>query len=326
MSLKIDRAGLDLESKVLHVYIRCAFSLMWVLTLFLAGCAGSTPPALDLNQLYPLATPADQEIVPLKVAVAAVISPQGTVESYTALLDYMAEQLGRPVQLVQRATYAEINELLRTGEVDVAFVCTGAYLAGSREFGMSILVAPEVKGEAAYHSWLIVPVDSPARSLEDLRGKTFAFTDPLSHTGRLYPTYLVLQLGETPETFFGRTFYTYSHDAAIEAVAGGVADGAAVDHLIYLHLIERRPELEDSLRVIHRSPPFGIPPVVISPAIRPQLKVELQELFLRMHEDREGKAALQVLDIDRFLLIDDSAYDSTREVEAAVGTITGQYP
>jgi phosphonate transport system substrate-binding protein len=292
----------------------------------LASCTGSRQAPIDLNRLYPLASPDSHDIVPLRVAVAAVISPQGSAESYRELIEYMSEYLSRPVEMVQRANYKEVNDLLQSGQVDVAFVCTGAYIAGSRDFGMEILVVPEINGETSYYSWLIVPQGSPAKEMADLRGKTFAFTDPLSHTGRLYPTYLVLQLGETPETFFGRTFYTYSHDAAIEAVAGGVADGAAVDHLIYLYLIERRPDLESSLRIIHRSPPFGIPPVVVSPTIRPQLKVELQELFLRMHTDRGGKAALQVLDIDRFLLLDDSAYDSTREVEAAVGSITRSDP
>jgi phosphonate transport system substrate-binding protein len=292
------------------------FSLLFIL---LSACARSKEPAIDLNQLFPLASPQDQEVQPLRVAVAAVISPQGTIESYSDLLEYIAVKLDRPVELVQRGNYAEINDLLEAGQVDVAFVCTGAYIAGERDFGMQILVAPEVKGEAAYHSWLIVPAGSPARSMADLRGKTFAFTDPLSHTGRYYPTFLVQQLGETPESFFGRVFYTYSHDAAIEAVANNLADGAAVDHLIYLYLLERKPDLERHVQIIHRSPPFGIPPVVVNPEARPQLKAELLELFLGMADDPQGKAALQVLDIDRFISLDDSAYDSVRELQAAVG-------
>jgi phosphonate transport system substrate-binding protein len=286
--------------------------------LLLVGCLASKQDVIDLNQLYPLAAAEGHEVVPVRVAIAAVISPQGTVESYAPLLDYMAERLGRPVVMEQRSTYAETNELIKNGEVDVAFVCTGAYIQGKKEFDMEILVAPEVKGEAAYHSWLIVPAASPARTMADLRGSTFAFTDPLSFTGRIYPTYLVQQLWETPETFFKSYYFTYSHDAAIEAVASGLADGAGVDHLIFLHLIERKPELEEQVRIIDRSPPFGIPPVVVSSSIRPQLKAELLDLFLNMHAVPAGLAALQVLQIDRFVPLDDSAYDSVRQVEAAV--------
>jgi phosphonate transport system substrate-binding protein len=293
-------------------------------TLLLVGCSPVKTTKVDLKQLYPLASPEIQDVTPLRVAVAAVISPQGTVESYDGLLKYMSQRLGRPIELEQRASYAETNQLVEMGQVDFAFVCTGAYISGTRDFGMEILVAPEVNGKAAYHSWLIVPTNSAANSIDDLRGKTFAFTDPLSLTGRIYPTYLVQQLWETPEVFFGRVFFTYSHDAAIEAVAEGLADGAAVDHLIYLHLLERNPDLERKLKVIHRSPPFGIPPVVVSSSIRPQLKSDILDLFLNMDKDPEGRAALQAIGVDRFILIEDSAYDMVRELESETGYLEEQ--
>jgi phosphonate transport system substrate-binding protein len=300
----------------------CLFLLAGIL---IAGCARPPEAPVDLNRLYPLASPAS-DVIPLRVAVAAVISPQGTVESYSGLIEYMGQRLDRPVEMVQRANYEEINQLIQNGEVDVAFVCTGAYIAGARDFGMEILLVPEINGEASYYSWLIVPQDSPAREMADLRGKTFAFTDPLSHTGRIYPTYLVNQLGETPDNYFGRIFYTYSHDAAIEAVADGLADGAAVDNLIFQYLMQRKPELEQRVRIIHRSPPFGMPPVVVSPSIRPQLKAELFELFSQMDADPQGALALSALGIDRFIELDDSAYDTVREVEAKAVLPEGQLP
>lgn len=292
-----------------------------IITLLLVGlvlvaCAAKDPnQILDLTDLQPLPAVASGEVIPLRVAVAAVISPQGTAESYQPMLYYLSEKLNRPVELVQRSTYAETNALLEAGLVDLAFVCTGAYIVGERTSDMELLVAPEVNGEPAYYSYLIVPADSPARSMVDLRGKVFAFTDPLSNTGRLYPLYLLHQLWETPETFFSQTFFTYSHDVAIRAVADGLADGAAVDNLIYQYLIAREPELEGKLRIIEKSPPFGIPPVVVNPNIRPQLRAELQELFLTMADDPKGRIVLGHLDIDRFIVLPDSAYDSVRTME-----------
>lgn len=278
-------------------------------------------PYIDLNQQEPLPAVAQAEIVPLRLAVAAVISPQGTFESYSALASYLSSKIGRPVELVQRRTYAEVNDLVENGEVDVAFVCTSAYIIGNRDFGMELLVAPQVDGATTYQSWLIVPVDSPARNLSDLRGKTFAFTDPWSNSGRVFPTAMVKDLGETPETFFGRTFYTYSHDDAIRAVASGVADGAAVDSLVYQYAIAREPELGNKTKIIYRSPAFGIPPVVTSPHLRPQTKAELQSILLDMTKDPVGQAALGVLDIDRFVLTNNDQYDSARELEAKVGLL-----
>lgn len=296
---------------------------IWLLLLLVACLAAPLPPVVNLSALTPLPGPAAQATVPLRVAVAPVVSPKGTVESYQPLLNYVGEQLGRPIELVQRRTYAEINDLVESGFVEVAFVGTSAYLEGSAAFGMELLVAPQVAGETVYYSLLIVPADSPAESMADLRGLRFAFTDPMSNTGRNYPTYLVRQLGSTPEAFFERTSFTYSHDDAIRAVADGLADGAAVDSLVYDFALARDPSLAARTRIIHRSPPYGIPPVVVSPAIRPQLKADLQAVLLGMADSQAGQAALQSIGVDRFIMIEDSAYDSARELRQLIGMDLG---
>jgi phosphonate transport system substrate-binding protein len=137
----------------------------------------------------------------------------------------------------------------------------------------------------------------------------------------MYPTRLVQQLGSTPEQFFARTFFTYNHDDAIRAVAEGIADGAAVDSLVYDVAVRQDPALGEKTRIIHRSPPFGIPPVVVNPDLRPQLKAELQELLLGMHEDPQGQKALEAIGIERFIVIEDSAYDTVRTLLAAVSSV-----
>lgn len=299
-------------------------TLLLLTTLLLVSCTAipQTDVAgnVDLNNLQPLPTPAGYEAVPLRVAVAAVISPKGTVESYSPFLDYLEEKLNRPVELIQRRTYLEVNDLIEHGEVDIAFVCTSAYIQGHDLFGMELLVAPQVGGKTTYNSYLIVPTSSKAQNLEDLRGKVFAFTDPISLSGRVYPTYLLKQLGFTPEEFFARTFYTYSHDEAIRAVASGVADGAAVDSLVYEYTVARDPSLAAKVKVIHISPDFGIPPVVISPFTRPQVKEDLQYLLLDMANDSTAHDALASIGVEQFVLIDDSAYDSVRTLVGVIPT------
>lgn len=313
--------ALDKTTPILYssAMSKCPISplILLVAGLFLAACA-PTPtiqPAavVDLENLQPLPTPLVSE-TPLRVAVAAVISPKGTVESYSGLVNYLGEKTGRPVELVQRRTYMEVNDLLENGEVDVAFVCTSAYIAGERDFGMELLAAPQVKGETVYRSYLIVPSASPARDMADLKGKVFAFTDPISLTGRAYPTALVQQLGSTPEVFFGRTFYTYSHDEAIYAVANGLADGAGVDSLIYDYALARNPSLAEKVKIIHTSPPFGIPPVVVNPSLRPQIKAELQSILLEMAQDPAGQAALAAIGVEKFVNIEDSTYAGVRSL------------
>lgn len=295
--------------------------VLWVgLTWLLAGCASTLNVAVDgvvrLHDLQPLPTPPSTEVFPLRVAVAAVISPEGTMESYTLLFDYLEQALGRPVEVVQRRTYAEINELVRLGEVDLAFVCTSSYLVGKRDFDMQLLVAPQVEGRTTYQAYLIVPADSSAQSLEDLRGGVFAFTDPISFSGRIVPTYWLQQMGETPDTFFDRTFFTYSHDDAIRAVVRHLADGASVDSLVFDFAVQRDPALLEKVRIIRKSEAYGIPPVVVGPAVRPQLRSRLIEILLGMQDDPEGQAALQALGYDRFVKVDETLYQSAMVVQS----------
>ena len=143
-----------------------------------------------------------------------------------------------PVTVVDRGNYREFNDLLSEGKLDVAFVCGGPYVEGHEEFALELLVVPEtLSGETVYYSDLIVPVGSTAKSLADLRGKRFAFTDPASNSGKLVPTYMLAKMGEIPDDFFDEVIYTYAHDKSIQAVKNKEVDGAAVDSLIYDYLV-----------------------------------------------------------------------------------------
>ncbi|RME48301.1 MAG: phosphate/phosphite/phosphonate ABC transporter substrate-binding protein, partial [Chloroflexi bacterium] len=301
-----------------------------ILAGWLAGCRRSPPPLdvrlsdLVVPTLKATSRPPDHGT--LRMAVAAVNSPRITLAYYSRLADYLAAHLGMRGELVQGKTYAEINDLVREGNVTLAMVCTNPYVEGQEDFGMEALAVPEVNGEAVYYSYLIVPQDSPASSLEDLRGRTFAFTDPLSNSGRLVIVYQLALMGETSESFFSRYIFTYSHEHAIKAVAEGLVDGAAVDSLIYDYFAAVEPERVAGTKVIARYGPFGSNPVVVHPNLDPELKTRIQQLLLNMHQDPEGQAILSALRIDRFVLPDDAAYDSVREmrrrIRQAPGSVT----
>ena len=252
----------------------------------------------------------------LRVAVAAMISPKITKHYYEDLLRLVGDSLGRRVEFLQRKTYAEANDLLERKEVDVAFVCSGPYVLGHKQFGMEILVVPVVDGGKVYYCYILAQRDSPVASLEDLKGKSFAFTDPHSNTGCLVPKYMLYQHGDNPKYFFGETSYTYSHDNSIKAVAEGVADGAAVDSLIWDFINATDPTYTSRTKIVGKSPPYGIPPVAVHPEMDPGLKKQLHEAFLSLHEQPEGARILNRLHIERFEDGDDSTYDSVREMES----------
>lgn len=290
-----------------------------ILLVLTAGCGeGEQPKKIRLSSggKGEAALPTKGQRVSLRVAVAPVISPRESFKLYAALLDYISRKIERPVDFIQRRTYGEINELVRYGHADVAFVCDYAYVEGERDFGMRILVVPVVMGRETYHSYIIVPKESSARSLYDLLGKAFAFSDPLSSSGWLFPTHLLRKIGEKPETFFKRSVFTYSHDNTVKAVAEKLVDGGAVDSLVYEFMIARDPQYRERTKVIQKSEPWGNPPVVVHPKIDPALRERLQQVFLTMHENEEGRKVLAPLMIDRFILPDERAYDDIRRMAA----------
>jgi len=287
------------------------------LILFVAGCSGDADyKPVDLTQTIKVKAMEDYiaEKDTLRVAVAAMISPKETLVYYQQLLDYIGDQLGYTVRLVQRKTYGEVNELFPKRQVDLAFICTGPYALGKDMFGFEALATPIVRGEPFYRSYLIVNKNSPYKSLADLRGRMFAFTDPESNTGTLVPNFWLGEMNEHPSDFFGSVAYTYSHDNSIMAVAKGLVDGAAVDGHKWEYYRIRNPYYTDMTRVIRRSEPFGSPPLVASVYLPEDVKARIRDLLYSMHDDKKGKAILGELMIERFVAPKEEWYETTRRI------------
>jgi phosphonate transport system substrate-binding protein len=255
----------------------------------------------------------------LRFSVAAVESPRDTYSAYSRLFDRMGRLLGVEIELVQRRTYREVNDLLVAGKLDAALVCTGGYLDLKRRApgAVEVLAAPIADGKPTYESLVIVPVASRARTVADLAGRRFAFTDELSFSGRAYVLHVVGALGHDPERFFGSTMYTRSHDRSISAVVTGLADGAAVHGGVFAHHVSRDPELASRVRVIHRSPPFGAMPFVASTRLDPGLRARLRAVLLSLADDPEAAEALRLLDIERLEAPAPRLYESAERLTEA---------
>jgi len=302
--------------------MKYAYIIIFLFIVLISGCVDKT----EKINLSVVEKP--QEVVndpAIRVAIASVVSPKESYKYYEDMIQYISQKIGGSVKIEERKSYQEINDLIKNNEIDFAFVCGGAYIDGNTEFGMKLLVAPIVNNNATYNSYIIVQNESNYSDLTDLRGKKFAFSDPLSNSGKLYPAYRLYLLNETPDSFFGKDdqgknnwFYTYSHDNSIIAVAQKLAEGAAVDSLVYQYMKETHPEIIAKTRIIEISPPFGIPPIVVSKDIDPFLEKKLRSIFLDMSNDEEGKRILANVKIDRFMQINDYAYDSIREMREHV--------
>lgn len=318
-----DMAPLSTRRIFRFLAFRVLFSLPLLLFFLLPSCdKGPKPVFVDLDEAIKTEKPLSRTPAtpPLRVAVAAMISPKETFSAYGRLLDYIGKKTGRETEFIQRKTYREINELLGKGGIDIAFVCSGPYASGKGKFGFELLAVPQVQGKCDYRSYLIVK-DKAFQNLEDLRGRVFAFTDPESNTGWLVPSHWLALQGERPERFFGKILYTYSHDNSIQAVARGLADGAAVDSLIWEYYRDRNPELTASISVIKESELYPIPPVVASRELSKEDADRIRQALLSIHQDPEGRMILHQLRVDRFVPAPQAWHENMVHIEKMLALV-----
>ncbi|GBD87265.1 phosphate-import protein PhnD precursor [bacterium BMS3Abin03] len=244
------------------------------------------------------------------VAISTMISPKETFSLYENLLKYIEKKLGIPIKLKQRKTYQEVNNLLKDGDLDFAYICSGAFVVARKEFPLKILAAPEIRGKPYYQAYIIVNKNSNISSFDELKGKTFAFTDPLSNTGYKFAIKLLNQIHSKPDQYFSKTIFTYAHDYSIQAVERGLVDGAAIDGLVYEYLKVNHPQRITNIKIIKKSEWFGIPPFVYTRNSNQEIIKKIQNILLNMHLDNKGKSILKDLQIDKFVLVDPSIYKS----------------
>lgn len=250
----------------------------------------------------------------IRIAVSSMTTPQGTFFKYHELFTYMEKKLNRKILLVQRKTYKEVNDLLKENKIDMAFICSGAYVTGKADSAFRLFLIPERNNQRYYQAYVVVNKESNYNSFEDLKGSRFTFSDSLSNTGRFYPLKRVRDLRITPEEFFSETYLSNAHDNSLELVNRQIVDGASVNSLIYDYTKMTEPEKVENIKIIERSPLFGMPPVVVSNRIDPKLEKELSDVMTSMVKDKEGRQILKGLMINRFVTDSDTLYNGIRKM------------
>lgn len=229
---------------------------------------------------------------------------------------WLENRLGVEVEFIQRPRYRDITDLLLNRTLTAAWICGYPFVQSRAQ--LRLLAVPMYQGKPLYQSLVITgAVGQPPSSLEEMAGKVFAFSDPDSNSGYLYPVYRLREILKNRSGFFRRTFFTWGHRNTVEAVAAGLADGGAVDSYVWEAMVHQYPRYQQKIQVIERSPEFGFPPLVthrdLSDAVHKNLAATLQQ----MHTDTAGLALLNALYLDRFVPGDPTDYDSIADMMIA---------
>jgi ABC-type phosphate/phosphonate transport system substrate-binding protein len=191
-------------------------------------------------------------------------------------VDDVPDQLDRAVP---------VEELWRAPDLLFAQAC-GYPLLGAWAGHLQYLVTPRYAAPGCegtnYCSWIVVPANSPAKSIEDLRGARCSINGRISHSGYNALRALVAPLARDG-AFFGSVRVSGGHAASLAEVARGDADVASIDCVTYALLSRCRPHVVGATRIIGRTPPApGLPYVTgidRSPELRERLCEGLRHAF-----------------------------------------------
>lgn len=241
--------------------------------------------------------------------------PQGSavkmVGKWQPFADHLAGAIGHPVEIVVRKSYREVAEALARGEIDVCLTGSFLYVQARAEMGIVPLVKRVIGGHSTYSSLIVVRRDSGIATLDDLRGKRFAFTDLDSTTGYLLPVSHLLRLGfPGPQAFFSEVIFTGNHDSALLAVHTGAADAAAFSTTRW------RPDNPriGGFVILWRSEPIPLGPFSARRDLDPALARRLKAAFLAFGKDPSTRALASQLDLDGFEEARDEEYEGVRRI------------
>ena len=226
-------------------------------------------------------------------------------------------------QFVREIPWQERERGFDRGEIEVCWMCGWPYAvrADNPWVGLDLIAAPVMADpryldQPVYFSDVVVHADSKFESFENLRGGSWAYNEPMSHSGyNVVRHFLAAQ--NAHGGFLGSVVESGSHEASIDLVLSQAVDWSAIDSTVLEAILRLRPELKPLLRVIETLGPSPAPPWVVRSSMSRALRDALRNEFLTMHERAEGEAILQGAAVRRFGAVDDRYYDSIREMAAA---------
>jgi phosphonate transport system substrate-binding protein len=262
----------------------------------------------------------------LRVGFVPAEDAQQVMQNAQPLVDILRKELGMEIEPFVATDYTGIVEALRVHKLDVAFLAPASYVLAKNEADIKVILKSERKGIPFYYAAIITRADSGIKTLDDLRGKTFAFGDTLSTTGHVFPRKMLKERGIDPTRDLKQILYSGGHDATVLAVLNGKVDAGATyanspdgNDTAWMRYLKDPADVK-RIRAIAFSEPIPADNLVVSGALDPQIVKRLEDIFIELSRDAKGKKMLRDLyQIDGFVTATDQDYDSVREAFKEAG-------
>jgi phosphonate transport system substrate-binding protein len=235
---------------------------------------------------------------------------QDALKQKEPLKAYLTKALGREVDIVILPDYASTVAALGDGRVDFAYLGGLTYLKAHKQYGVVPLV--QRSSDTQFHALFITRADSSIRSLNDLRGRKFAFGDVNSTSGHVIPYLELRQAGIDPDKDL-TVRYTGNHPATIRAVETRLVDAGAVDESIFQSLLSEGKIEAGAFRIFHVSKPFVDTVWVARKEVSSEDQEKFAKVFIALKQGLNDQV-LQILRGKDFVRANNEEYNILRLV------------
>lgn len=249
-------------------------------------------------------------------------APTELQRKFKPLGDYLKKKTGMNVQFTPVTDYAAVVEGLATNKIDLAWLGGFTFVqAKLRTNGGAVPIVQRIEDEK-FTSKFIVPLDSPVKSLAELKGKTFAFGSPSSTSGHLMPRFYLLRAGIDPDKDFKAVAFSGAHDATVAFVASGRAEGGVLNASVWDKLVDGANPNAAKVRVLSTTPPYYDYNWTVRPGLDAALTKKLTDAFLELDPGNpEHKELMALQRASKFIPTKASNYDGIEAAAKSAGLI-----
>ncbi|ASL26896.1 putative selenate ABC transporter substrate-binding protein [Azotobacter chroococcum] len=256
----------------------------------------------------------------LNVSAIPDEAPTELLRKFKPLGAYLEKELGMPVKFVPVADYAAVVEALAADRVDLAWLGGFTFVQTRLKTGNAIPLVQREQDEKFTSKF--ISADANVKSLQDLKGKTFAFGSVSSTSGSLMPRYFMLKDGIKPEEFFSRVAYSGAHDATVAWVQSGKVDAGVLNASVWDKLVTAGKVDTAKVKVFATTPTYYDYNWTVRGTLDPELTAKIKKAFLALDPAKpEHKAILDLQAASRFIETKPENYQGIEEAARAAGLL-----
>jgi len=292
---------------------RLTFFALVVATALAAGCGTKTA-----SRSAAIGT-ADN---PIKMAMVPSLDTQKLVASGDRLAQLLEKKTGLKYEITVPTSYTAVITAMGAGTVDVGWLSPIPYVIAHDRYNVQVVLRTVRDNSDRYWSFIIARTDTGINKLADLKGKRFAYGDPVSTSGAIYPKHLIRASGYDPEKFFSEVIYAGAHDRVVMAVYNKQVDAGAIYGGINTDarekVIKALPDVMTKTKVIAKSIEIPNDTVSVRAGLPPAIVRKIVDGLIAVSKSPEGKKAVfDLYGIEGFVPAKDADYDSVRKVARA---------